>query len=422
MLQSIVMASSIKYIQHNDTQVPVIYEHFDQLHIFSLQLVFKNSGYIQDQKKPGVTYMLARLLNEGTKKDGATKFAHRLESKAISLNIHTGFETFVLKISCLVEYKDEAIKLLNELLKDPNITDKTINKLKNTQISTLRQKQSDFDFVASRQLKNSMYRGTALVFGSLGDIKTIKTITKKDIKKRYKNLLNLNNLIIVGGGDISFEQLKTIIKPTWDILKPQPTNEMMYIDVAKQPITKTTYKPTKQSYIYFGSAYHLPYNSKQTYIAKIASFILGGSGFGSRLMEQIRVKRGLAYSVYSYTSLQQSHALFTGYMQTDINKQKEAVSLIKKIIKDFTTNGATQEELNKAKKFIIGSTPLKTETFNQRQHKAFELYYKKLPQDYDKTRLKLIENLKLNELNKFILKHTEINELFFSIVTDEKTP
>ncbi len=414
------MASQVKFIQHNDTKVPIIYENFDQLRIFNLQLVFKNSGSILDGDKPGLSYMLARLLNDGTKKDGATKFAQQLESKAISLSVHTGFETFVIELSCLVEYKDEAVRLLNRLLKDPNITTQTIEKLKTRQISILRQKSSDFDYVASKQLKNMMHKGTALSHGSLGEIKAIKTISKTDIQARYKKLLNINNLIVVGGGDISYAKLLEIVKPTLHILKDKPTSKIPHIDMTQKPATKITTKPTKQSYIYFGSAYHLRYDSELSYIAKVASFILGGSGFGSRLMEEIRVKRGLAYSVYSYTSMQRSHELFTGYMQTDTTKQKQAVSLVKDIIKDFTTDGATQDELDKAKKFLIGSTPLKTETFSQRQHKALDLYYKGLPQDHDKTTLKQIENLKLDELNKFIKDHTEINELFFSIVTDEK--
>ncbi|RLA74056.1 MAG: insulinase family protein [Epsilonproteobacteria bacterium] len=419
--QGFAVASQVKFIKHNDKNIPIIFEHFKQLPIFNLQLIFKNSGYIQDGDKPGQTYMLSKLLNEGTKKDGTTKFASKLESKAISLSVHNGFETFVLEISSLIEHKNEAIKLLNELLKDPNITDKTVSKLKTQQISTLKQKQTDFDYVSSAQLKSTMYKNTKLSFGSFGDIKKIKTITKADIKSRYENLLNINNLIIVGGGDISFENLQSLIKPTISILKDKQTTKPSFIDTNKTPIKKITTKPTKQAYIYFGSPFYLKHNSDQLHIAKVASFILGGSGFGSRLMEQIRVKRGLAYSAYSHISLNQTHSSFAGYMQTDTAKQEQAVKLVKDIIKNFTTNGATSDELEKAKKFLIGSTPLKTETFSQRQHKAFDLYYKGLPQNYDKTSLNLIKNLKLDELNSFIKNHKEINELFISIVTNEKS-
>jgi predicted Zn-dependent peptidase len=157
---------------------------------------------------------------------------------------------------------------------------------------------------------------------------------------------------------------------------------------------------------------------KDNYKAKVASFILGGSGFGSRLMEEIRVKRGLAYSAYGYTSINKSHSYFTGYLQTKIENQKQAQKLVSKIVDDFVKKGATKEELNSAKKFLQGSEPLRTETFSQRQNRAFNLYYKGLDFDYPKKELELINNLTLKELNSFIKQHNEIKDLSFLIVTN----
>jgi predicted Zn-dependent peptidase len=156
---------------------------------------------------------------------------------------------------------------------------------------------------------------------------------------------------------------------------------------------------------------------KNSYKEKVASFILGGSGFGSRMMEKIRVQEGLAYSVYSYTSIQKSHSSFNGYLQTKLQNQTKAKNLVIQIIDDFIKNGATQKELDSAKQFLLGSQPLRTETFSQRQNRAFKLYYKGLPLDFPKKELKLIENLTLKDLNNFIKSHKEIKNLSFSILT-----
>jgi predicted Zn-dependent peptidase len=161
----------------------------------------------------------------------------------------------------------------------------------------------------------------------------------------------------------------------------------------------------------------MKYNSKDTYKAKVASFILGSSGFGSRLMEQIRVKAGLAYSAYGYIENKKSYSQFTGYLQTKLQNQSKAQKMVQDIVNQFVQDGVTQEELDAAKQFLSGSEPLRTETFSQRLNRAFNLYYKGLSFDYPQKELENINKLTLNELNDFIKQHKEITKLSFSIVT-----
>ena len=186
LLQGITLGATINTIQYDKNKVPVVYEKFNALPIFNLQLVFKNSGYIIDGEKYGITNLTAHLLNEGTKKDGSVKFARKLESKAISIHSENGFETFVIEVSCLKSEYKEALKLLDKLLSNPNTSNKTIDKLKLMQISKIKQKEDDFDNLASKQLKSILFKDTPLAHSNSGEIKTINNITKKDIK----NILN----------------------------------------------------------------------------------------------------------------------------------------------------------------------------------------------------------------------------------------
>jgi predicted Zn-dependent peptidase len=188
------------------------------------------------------------------------------------------------------------------------------------------------------------------------------------------------------------------------------------IKASSKAVTKELLKDTQQAYIYFGSPFNMNSNDENVYLAKVASFILGGSGFGSRLMEEIRVKRGLAYSAYGHVSINKSYSYFTGYLQTKLQSAKEAQDIVKQEIKKFVKNGVTQDELDAAKQFLQGSEPLRTETLSQRQNRAFQLYYKGLPLNYPQIELEKIQNLSLKKLNKFIKEHDEINNLSFSIV------
>jgi predicted Zn-dependent peptidase len=418
-LQGTLMSATLKQINYNNTTIATIFEKNNNLPIFNLQLVFTNSGYINDQNNPGITNIVSKLLNEGTKKDGAVNFARKLENDAISINTSTGFETFVIEISCLTSEYKSALNFLTQLLWDPNITQKSLDKIKTLQISKLKQKENDFDYVASKVLKQITYKNTPLEYTSAGTIKSINKVELKDVKKRLKNILNLDNLIIAVGGDISFKEFASDIEPILKNLKSQGETDFNKIPFLQGSKEKTILKETEQSYIYFSSPFFIDSSSKESYKAKVASFILGGSGFGSRLMEEIRVKNGLAYSAYGHIKNNKSHANFTGYLQTKLDNTQKAKDMVGTIVKEFVENGVTQEELDAAKNFLSGSEPLRTETFSQRLNRAFHLYYKGLPFNYPQEELELIEKLSLEELNSFIKEHKEIKNLSFSIVTKE---
>jgi predicted Zn-dependent peptidase len=418
-LQGILMSATLKHIDYNNTQIATIFEKNKNLPIFNLQLVFTNSGYINDGNLAGITNIVSQLLNEGTKVDGSVNFARKLENDAISINTSTGFETFVIEVSCLTSEYKSALNFLTQLLEDPNITQKSLEKIKTLLHSKLKQKENDFDYVASSYLKQITYKNTPLEYTSSGTIKTINKIELKDVKKRLKNILNLDNLIIAVGGDINFEDFVIDINPILKNLKSQGKTTFTKIAFDRETKEKTILKETEQSYIYFSSPFFIDSDSKESYKAKVASFILGGSGFGSRLMEEIRVKNGLAYSAYGQIKNNKSHANFTGYLQTKLDNTIKAKEMVSAIVKEFVKDGVTQEELDAAKNFLSGSEPLRTETFSQRLNRAFHLYYNGLPFEYPQQELDLIDKLSLEELNSFIKAHKEIENLSFSIVTKE---
>ena len=411
------MAATIKQIEYKNTQVPVIFEQFNNLPIFNLQLVFQNSGYINDKKKYGIADITAKILNEGTLKDGSINFARKLENDAISIHTSTGFETFVIEVSCLTSEYKVALKYLKDILVDPNLTPETLSKLKTLQLSKLEQKKNDFDYIASRTLKSMTYKNTPLEYGRSGNTKSIKALEIDSIRKKINQILNLDNLIVVLGGDIEFKNVKKDVVKLFDTLKSQGSTKIKRIPMSKNIKEKVILKETEQSYIYFSSPFDIDYDAKDSYKAKVASFILGGSGFGSRLMEEIRVKHGLAYSAYGHIANKKSSSNFSGYLQTKLDNTKKAKNMVISIVEKFINNGVTQKELDSAIAFLMGSEPLRTETFSQRQNRAFSLYYKHLPFDYPQKELKMISNLKLKDLNKFIKSHQEMKKLSFAIVT-----
>lgn len=410
------MSATIKHINIKGTEVPIIFEEQKDLPILNLQLVFQNSGYIQDKDKSGLVNLSSSILNEGTKELGSSNFAQILDENAITIHSSNGFETFVIEVSSLKEQSKKAVSLLNDLLKSPNFTQSSLDKIKTIQTGYLKRKENDFDFIAQNQLKAVLFKDTALENPSSGTIESISKIELKDIENFLSKTISLNNLIIVAGGNFTQKEIETLIRPILENLKTGEKSEVKKIDFKSQKSEKTLQRDTEQAYIYFGSSFNIDSKDEENYKAKVASFILGGSGFGSRLMEEIRVKRGLAYSAYGNISINKTHTYFSGYLQTKNETAKEAQELVSKLVDEFVENGVTQEELTAAKNFLLGSEPLRNETLAQRLNKAFTLYYRGLDQDYSKIELEKIQNLKLEDLNNYIKLHKEINNLTFSIV------
>jgi predicted Zn-dependent peptidase len=379
----------------------------DNLDRVIFEIIFENSGALF--AKEGLANFLAKTLqNRGSNKNPNTKFLSKLEDNAIHLSVAAGRETITIHTSFLKEKQTIALKLLKELLSSPNFTEDSFQKTKKEIEATIQRKQTDFDYIANINLNKCSFKNTPLEYPIMGEKLDFNL---EDIKAHFKKFFIKENMTFIVGGNfnpIDFDEFK--------ILFPNGKKEKI---PHFSPITSNieTIKPTEQAYIYFNSPYNV--EKKEHYKAKIASFILGAGGFGSRIMEEIRVKNGFAYSAYARNSFTNHTNLLKGHMQTKLENEKDAINKLKYVITDFIENGITNEELIQAKQFLIGSEPLRNETLNQKLARSFNEYYNGYEKGYYKKELKLIEDISLNELNNFIKNHNEILNLSFSIVKND---
>ena len=411
--------TTVETVKVNGTGVPVIFEQDTRLPIVSMQLVFQNSGAIEDAGYAGLARVAAAMLAEGTQKRGAVGFAEALDARAIHLSVHAGTETMVFEVESLKEEFAEAVSLLEELLSSPNLGEAALEKVKTTLIGSLSRKESDFDYVANRELKSLLFEGTPLALPAEGTVESIKAVTLDQVKAFVKTHLQYARAIVVIGGDIGLERAKTDAKSLLETLPEGSLEPLGYFEASRAEKVDILKRKTEQAYIYFGAPYDMRVGDPEHYLSRVAMFILGSGGFGSRMMEEIRVKRGLAYSAYSRANISRTNSYFFGYLQTKIASREEAVKTVKEVIDTFIKKGVTQAELDQAKRFLLGSEPLRVETLSQRLSRTFMEYYKGEGLGASARELAQIEGLKLETLNAFINKHAEIEQLTFAIVTEE---
>jgi len=377
----------------------------DNLDRVIFEVIFENSGSLF--AKEGLTNFLAKVFkNRGTSKNPETKFLKKLDENAIHLSVASGRETITFHTSFLKSKQKTALKLLKELLVNPNFSEMAFEKTKKEILASIERKKSDFDYIASINLNKATFAKTPLAYPIMGEK---LEFSLEEVRNHYKNFFIKENMTFVIGGN--FDEIDT--NNFLELFPNGKKAKMPFFTPIQNEIIEN--KTTQQAYIYFNAPFNV--NKKEHYKAKISTFILGSGGFGSRIMEEIRVKNGLAYSAYASNSFTNHTTILKGYMQTKIENKNFACAKLKEIILDFSQNGIKEEELIQAKNFLIGSEPLRNETLNQKLARKFNEYYNGYEKNYYKKELKLIETLSIDEINDFIKNHDEINKLSFSIVT-----
>jgi zinc protease len=409
--------SSVEQVSVGKHKIDIVYENDKSLPVAYMKLVFMSAGYADDGDKVSLAKYTAKMLNEGTSKLGSVKFNEKLEEKAVKLGISSGFETAVIDISTLKEHFSFAVTELAKLLKDPNFTKESFTKVQTNLLASVAKRENDFDTLADNALQKTLFDGTAASSDGTGDKKSVEAIKLEDVKAFFAQRYGIGNVAVVMGGDITLEEAKAEALKALSVLGDSKTPKPVFFEAKKIAKDTTILKQTEQAYVYFGAPLHVRASEKDAYKAKVASFILGASGFGSRMMEEIRVKHGLAYSAYTRHSMSKSSSYFSGHLQTKLENEQKAKELVVQVIKEFVTNGATEKELDGAKKFLLGSEPLRSETLSQRLSRSFNEYYLGVGLGNHKKELENIKNLSLEELNAFIKSHTEIIDIGFATVS-----
>ncbi|MCV3508577.1 insulinase family protein [Campylobacter sp. CNRCH_2016_3089] len=402
-------------LDFNETKIDIIYEYENELPVVFFKLIFKNSGKIAEKHNRGCASMLARLLNEGSNDE----FFKSLEYRAIELYAKASFEHFQISIKCLKEHFDFALEKLQELFLNVRFEEKILQRLKTLALGELASLNTDYDYQAKRLLNKNVFKDEIFASGLDGTKESIEKISLKELQDFMSENLVLDNALFVFGGDIKEDEVKIKVEKICQILKRNAPNQNKSYKLVDESIEVSEQKSTEQAYIYFCSPFNIQINDEKMYLAKLALFILGQGGFGSRLMEEVRVKRGLAYSAYAMLDVNLNYSRVFGYLQTKNESSNEAKALVKEVFENFVQNGVNEKEFQLAKQFLVGSMPLRYENLAKRLDIILNEYLHGLKLGNLKEEMQKIKNTNLDELNDFIKAHSEITKVSFASIENE---
>ncbi len=395
--------------------------------IISLSIAFRGGAALDPKDKAGLANMVSTLLDEGAGDLKSQDFQRRLEDLSVRLHFSAGRDNFSGRLRTLTRNRDAAFGLLKLALAKPRFDADAVARMRRQIMAGLRQGLENPNAIAGRRLFKTFFPDHPYGRPTDGTLATVPAITIDDLRTFARDRFAKSNLVIGVTGDIKAKELGPLLDSTFGGLPaksrgggvpdvtPRAGNEVIMIS-----------KPMPQSTILFGQA-GIARNNPDFYAAYVMNRVLGGGGFTSRLFNEIREKRGLAYSVGSTLYPLRHGALILGSAGTASAKVGKTLEIVRAEWKRMAEGGIAAAELKDAKTYLTGSFPLRF-TSNQRiANILVGMQLDNLGIDYLKKRNGYIESVSLDQVNRVARQLLKPGKLTFVIVGEpdglaKKTP
>ena len=358
-------------------------------------------GAAQDAPgKGGTASLAASLLDEGAGDIDAKTFHARLERKAIELGFQAERDTLRGTLRTLTENKDEAFDYLRLAVTQPRFDATDVEVIRAQLLSMLRRASTSPTDIASQRWWQLAFADHPYGRPVNGTLESLPTMTVADLKDYTHRVMARSNLKVAVVGDIDAEAVKIMLDRVFGALPAQPDLKPV-ANVAPQGLGRRVVVKVDvpQTVVTFGGP-GIARKDPDFMAAYIVNHILGGGSFSSRLYQEVREKRGLAYSVYDSLVWLNHSALFLGGTATRADRASETLDVIDKEIHRLAADGPTAKELADAKAYLNGSFVLNLDTSSKIAALLVQLQLDGLGIDYFTRRSEMINAVTLDDARR----------------------
>ncbi len=324
-----------------------------------MSMILKTGAAVDPQGKQGLANLTAELLTRGTKNYSAQALAEELDFLGTSLSVEAGNDATTIGLTTLTKNLDRSFALLAEVVLSPTFPQDEFQRIRKEIEGRLHSNQEDPGWVAGKAFKEHLYPQHP--YGRLisGQAETLARITPADIRQFHATYYRPNNAIIAVAGEITQDQIGSLLAAHFADWQAADLPDFSWPDPPERTAQQVNLnKEVTQANIMIGHS-GIARSHPDYYAVLIMNHILGGGGFGSRLMDRIREEQGYAYSIGSYFSARKHPGPFTVALQTKNESAQQAIDETLAVIRHFREEGATEEELEAAKAYLINSFPLR---------------------------------------------------------------
>ena len=372
-------------IQHWKTAqgARVIFVESRALPILDISVDFPAGSARDPAGKPGLAQLTHALLDQGAGGLSDTAIAHRLADvgAVLSGTFDRDRAGVTLRTLSSAAEKEQALEVLARVLQQPDFPQPVIKREKQRLIAAIREAEADPGTVADKAFYRALYGTHPYAHDESGEPAAIERLTRGELQAFYRTHYSAANAVIAMMGDVTRAEAEAIASrlsaglskaaAVPDLPKPAP---------AADSDTRIRH-PSTQSHVLVG-AVGMARNDPDFFPLFVGNYVLGGGGFDSRLMREVRDKRGYAYSAYSYFLPMTEVGPFQLGLQTKLEQTDDALKVAQATLKQFIAEGPSEAELTQAKSNLTGGFPLRIDSNKKILDYLSLIGFYKLPLDY----------------------------------------
>ena len=280
-----------------------------------------------------------------------------------------------LAVRTLVSAKErqQALDTFTRILSRPEFPGEVLERERVRLIGSLKESDTRPDTIASTNFYRLLYRDHPYALRASGEVTTVERITREQLAAFYKSHYVAQQAVVALIGDVSRAEAEAIAEQVTRNLPRASSGEppLPPVPDLSAPASRAIAHPASQAHILIGAP-GIARDDPDYFPLFVGNYVLGGGGFVSRINDEVRQKRGLAYSAYSYFSPLRRQGPFLIGMQTQRGQAQEALKVVREVVRDFVANGPSEDELKAAKQNIIGGFPLRIDS-NAKIHEYLAL-------------------------------------------------
>lgn len=389
--------------------------------LIAMNFVFRGAGSATDPAgREGLAEMSSALLDEGAGDILAAGFQRRLEEIASQMSFSAGRDHYSGRLRTLSAEREKAFDLLRLALTSPRFDQNPVERIRSQLLASLKQDAENPRRISGRAWSETVFPGHPYSRPSNGTESSLAAISRADLRSFVERRFVRDRLVIGVVGDISEGELKQQLDMIFGNLPATgPDFDVPEVRPSGAGTTVVIPKPIPQSVMIVGHA-GIKREDPDWYAALLVTRIFGGGGLSSRLYEEIREKRGLAYSVYAYLNPMEKSALVVGGVATQNARAGESLNVIRAEWDRLSRKGITEKELQDAKTYSNGSFPLRLGSSRGIAGLLVGIQISDLGMDYIQKRPSLINAVTLEDANRVARRLFDADKLT-AVVVGEPT-
>lgn len=384
--------------------------------LVALRFAFTGGSSQDPADKAGVSNFLSAMLDEGAGDLKSAEFQERMEDIAMRMSYEDSRDTFYGSVQTLSANRPQAMELLKLALTKPRFDDDAVERIRGQLKASIVYASRDPDRVAGNAWYTAAFPNHPYGKPKDGTLETLSSITRDDLEAYRSRIFARENLKVVAVGDIDADALAKLLDEVFgDLPEKAQLNSVSDVAPPKKGSLTVTEMDVPQSVAVFGLG-GLKRKDPDFMSAFVLNHIIGGGGFASKLMEEVREKRGLAYSVYSYLSPMDHSAIFLGSVATKNEAIAESLDVIRAELKKMAETGPTEEDLKNAKDYLTGSYALRFDSNSKIASQLLGIMVEDMGIDYVNTRNAQIEAVTLEDIKRAAKRFLDPNDLIVTVV------